>query len=421
MAAAMNEVRREPAKSLGAMLCRMLYVIAGVAPEDMTRLDQRTRIQYATLGLAFALNLIILVAVWVKVGHRYLGWPGVFVPGLAVPCLFVLCMDRLVAMRHRRLTGELAGFNLPEGDTRRSETAFRVAMALAFSVLTTFTFMLDQAASPIRVKQDDVSRLKNRPLHEEMTQRVLTSYDQRRTELDARSKQHQLDRESLQTQLDSVNQQLAEVQGRARMARDQAAMEAGGLDQRVLGPGPRFRAQLAMAIQNEQSASQLQASQRNLIAQRQAVDKSAAELAVALNAALMARNRGLANVDIDMQEDLRFQQPKRGLFADATAFLALYSEPGEAAGMWLFTLILFPVLLAIECAALLALSINPSSPLDVLRMAENRASASRLVADAEIAMARSQSRGAPIEIVVEPGPPIEQAHAGAPAERAGGR
>ena len=421
MAAAMNEVRREPAKSLGAMLCRMLYVIAGVAPEDMTRLDQRTRIQYATLGLAFALNLIILVAVWVKVGHRYLGWPGVFVPGLAVPCLFVLCMDRLVAMRQRRLTGELAGFNLPEGDTRRSETTFRVAMALAFSVLTTITFMLDQAASPIRVKQDDVSRLKNRPLHEEMTQRVLTSYDQRRTELDARSRQHQLDRESLQKQLDSVNAQLAEVQGRARMARDEAAMEAGGLDQRVLGPGPRFRAQLAMAIQNEQSASQLQASQRNLIAQRQAVDKSAVELAVALNAALMARNRGLANVDIDMQEDLRFQQPKRGLFADATAFLALYSEPGEAAGMWLFTLILFPVLLAIECAALLALSINPSSPLDVLRMAENRASASRLVADAEIAMARSQSRGAPIEIVVEPGPPIEQAHAGAPAERAGGR
>ena len=418
--AAINEVRREPAKSLGAMLCSLLYVIAGVAPEDVTRLDQRTRIQYATLGLAFALNLIILLAVWMKVGTRYLGWPGLFVPGIAVPCLFVLGLDRLVAMRHRRLSGELAGFNLPEGNPRRSETVFRIAMALSFSVLTTLTFMLDQASSPIRVKQDDVSRMKNRPLHEEMTQRVLTSYDQRRTELDARSKQHQLDRESLQKQIESVNQQMAEVQGRARIARDQAAMEAGGLDQRVLGTGPRFRAQLAMAMQNEQSAAQLQASQRNLIAQRQAIDKSAAELAVALNTALMGRNRGLANVDIDMQDDLRFQQPKRGLFADATAFVALYSEPGEAAGMWIFTLALFPVLLAIECAALLALSINPSSPLDVLRMAENRALASRLVGDAEIAMARSQSRGAPIEIVIEPEPPIEQAHAGAQAERAGG-
>ena len=106
------------AQRLGSTCVGVLYWMSGAAREDLQGLPQRTRIQYATLGLAFAVNLLVLVFVWGKVGLRYFGWPGLVVPGLALPLLFVMCLDRLVAMRTRRLRGELDGFNLPDAPGR---------------------------------------------------------------------------------------------------------------------------------------------------------------------------------------------------------------------------------------------------------------------------------------------------------------
>ena len=75
--------------------------IAGAAPDDVCRLSQRTGMLYTALGLVFAANFLILLFVWCKVGWHYFGVPGLLVPGITVPVLCVIGLDRLVAMRRR--------------------------------------------------------------------------------------------------------------------------------------------------------------------------------------------------------------------------------------------------------------------------------------------------------------------------------
>ena len=377
-------------------LMSMLHVVAGAAPQDLVQLDQRASMQYATLGLAFLLNLVILLAAWIKVGVAYFGAVGVLVPGTVVPCLFVLGLDRLVAMRGRRLTGELAGFNLQDVQRRSREPVLRLAMAVALSGLTTFTFLLTLSTDSIRQRQNEDARVTNQPLRQELTERVQASYSQRTAQIQAREQRLQQERAAQQTQAEVIVQDLAQVETRARQSRDYAAMEAGGLDNRLTGTGPRFRAQMQLALQNDQAAATLRMQLRQAEGRRQAAEKELVDSSAAAATALADRNRGLVNLDEDIRLDDRYVAPRRGLFADATAFVRLYSDPQEALGRWLLTLLTASVLFTLECAALLALALNPSSPLDVLRMARHREQAARVVAESETLIARARAAGAPI-------------------------
>ena len=89
-----------------------LQRLAGAAAEDMAFLDERTRMQYTALGTVFALNFVFLCAAWMKVGYVYLGPVGLLVPGLALPALMVLGLDRVAAMRPRPLEGDLAALGM---------------------------------------------------------------------------------------------------------------------------------------------------------------------------------------------------------------------------------------------------------------------------------------------------------------------
>lgn len=389
--------QREPV-SFTQRVRNLLYVLAGAAPQDIARLEQRTGMQYGTLGAVFLLNLVILSGAWIAVGTTYFGAIGVLVPGLAVPAMFVLGLDRLVAMRGRRLTGELAGFNLPEAAGPNWEPALRVAMALALASLTTMTFLMSQSRDSIHELQNQDARQSNRAMRQELTERIDAAYEQRASQQQAREERLALDRQEQQARLESLTQQLSSIEARARRARDEAAMESGGLDNRVRGNGPRHAAQMQLANQNEAAAQDLRARQRATAAARQATDKEIAELAGAANANLAERNQAMARLDDAMKADQRYVAPRRGLFADATAFVRLYADPTEAAGRWLFTVFAVAVMFALESAALLALALNPSSPLDVLRMARNRETASAIVAESEIAVARTRAAAAPIHV-----------------------
>lgn len=388
-----------PTASLSTRVQDLLHCMAGAAPQLLARLDDQVRMQYATLGLVFLLNLLILVAVWIKVGVAYFGAVGVLVPGIAVPCLFVLGLDRLVAMRRRTLKDELAGFNLPGSTSRLGlEPVLRVAMAVALSALTTFTFLMSQSTDSIRHLQNEDARLANQGLRQDLTERALTTHSLRAGQSQAREQQLLADRKALQAQIEATQADLVQIESRARQSRDMASMEAGGLDRRPQGMGVKFHAATEMALHNEQAAADLRARLRQVQAQRESADKELAEVRGAADGAMSERNRSMGQLDEDMRLDSRFVTARRGLFADATAFVRLYADPQEAVGRWLLSILLVAVMFALECASLLALAMNPSSPMDVLRMATSREQAARAVAESEIAVAREAARSPAIEV-----------------------
>lgn len=376
----------------------LLQSTAGASQQDLARLDERAGMQYATLGLAFVLNLVILSAAWIKVGLHYFGALGVLVPGLAVPALFVLGLDRLVAMRGRPLKGELAGYNLPGGHGSKWEPRLRLVMALALASLTTFTFLLTLSTDSIRQRQQEDSRVANQALRQELTERIQATHTLRLSQAQSREQQLLHERLRLTQQLDTVTHQVVDAEAVARNARTQASMEAGGLENRLRGAGPRFQAQMQISLQNEQTSAALREQHRQTQLTRNATDQELATLRNAATTALNERNQALVNLDEDLRLDARYVSPRRGLFSDATAFVRLYADPTESLGRWFVTVLCVSVLFALEASALLALAINPSSPLDVLRMARHREQAAKFVAESEIAVASARASGGAVRV-----------------------
>lgn len=383
---------------------RLCWWFAGVAREDMQHMPERTRLQYATIGLVVALNLLLLMAVWTKVGLRYFGPIGLL-PGLVVPALFALGLDRLIGMRRRPLTGELADLE-PAGPAPRSrEPVLRLLFALAFSLLTTFTFMLDLSARSIEVAQVAAAASANQALRQDYEGQARVPADAAQAQRQARLAQIEADHSALagrQPSLQAVQDQTA---AQARNARDEAAAESGGLGTRLEGEGPRFRARQLLAAQNEQAAQEAQQALAGIALQRAALDQEAATIRQADQQAGATLAAALASVNARMAQDPRFQRMGQGLFSDATTFVKLYGDPLEGPGRWLLTALLLPVLMALECAALLAFAVNPVSPVEVLRMAGNKSAAAAIVAQCAVDVASARSRHAAVRVMPAAAPP----------------
>jgi len=383
------------------LFSRMLWWLAGVAREDMRRMPERTRLQYATLGLVVALNLLLLVAVWGKVGLRYFGLIGLL-PGFVVPALFALGLDRLIGMRRRPLSDELADLE-PAGPTpRRSEPLLRLLFALAFSALTTFTFMLDLSARSIETAQVATAAGANQALRQEYEARTRAPAEADQVLTLARLAQIEADRRDLAGRQASLQAVQDQTTAQARSARDEAAAEAGGLGNRQEGEGPRFRARQQLAAQNEQATLEAHQAAVTVALQLAALDQEAAALRQARQQAGANLATALAGINERMAQDPRYQRPGQGLFSDATTFVRLYSDPQEGPGRWLLTALLLPVLMALECAALLGFALNPISPLDVLRMAGNKSSAAAIVAQCAVDVASARSRHAAVRTAPAP-------------------
>lgn len=392
-------------------LLNLLWWFSGTDSETIKTCPARDKALRTALGLVFLLNYAALLLAWIKVGVRYFGWAG-FIPGLLVPSIF-LALDRIIAMRHRHLSGILAVYNIGQADDK-AEVKLRVAMALALSLATTFTFQLDQANSLIREKTQTQWKTANSALRQEITAQVDAEYKQQLASLEQRQKSLAEQRTITSDSLVDATNTVKDSAAKARAARDQQIYEKGGLDGRPAGEKTRFHAQRELAERNERVAAEAQSRQQVATKTLEALDGQLSKIALDRLNAEKDKTTRLAQVDESMRQDSRFVSDKAGLFSDATIFVGLFFEQDVAAGMWVMSLLMWLVLLALELSALIALAILPASAYDIALVANLRVEAAKLVAAAEIKLAQQASQSPPVQVRARPRPGNQRPNQGNP-------
>lgn len=391
-----DDRRRRPA----TLMRRCAFALVGASPDDLSRLSDRTQLKLAALGLAFGIGLVLLLAAWIHVGWTYFGWFGVLVPGVAVPMAMVLGLDRLIAMQTRPLRAELAPYNPPvtpeEAAERRNQKLVRLVMAMVFSAITTYTLLLSFSQDGIRQSQRNAANAANAQLRQTHEQRLNTEHDLRDSMLEKRLQDLQDERSQLSMSLAEADAAAKSSDKSALQARDEAAQEAGGLAGKATGYGPRYKAQRDIEAHHQAAAAQQSSRALQL---RQRIDQLDREVTglQQQRATLRAQtDLAMAAVPESIRSDPKYAPVKSGLFADSSAFIHLYSDPDEGTGHWVMTLLLTPFLFCLEMLPLLALALYGSSPLDVLRIAENRAEAAGVAAEAELLIARRRAALNPV-------------------------
>jgi len=381
---------------------KILYWLAGVSAGDMARLSARTRLKVATLGFVFGLGLVVLVWAWVHVGVTYFGPWGVLVPGLAVPAAMVLGLDRLMAMQPRRLTGELAAYNQvePPGEAaaRKSQHSARIGIAVVFSAVTVQTLLLSLSQADIQQAHRDSANKANSQLRSTFEQRVQSDYTLNEAALSQRLAELQSERATVVTESAQADAAAKSAEETALQAQSDASREAGGLEGRTTGTGPKYRAQSEIAAYSRAEAVKKRLQTYQLRQRVGAIDQSIKTVNEQRNSLRKSTDASLRAVPEAIKADPTYVAVKAGLFADSSALLRLYLDPDKALGYWALTILGVPFLFAIECLPLLGLSMYGSSPYDVYRMAQNRAEAAGSVAEAELLIARRHATMPPVGV-----------------------
>jgi hypothetical protein len=382
-----------------------LWWCSGTSAEDMRRLPERSRRQQAALGLLILGNFLVGAGAWMKVGWLFIGPVGLVLPGVVVPAMVIFGLDRLLAMRPRRLTRELAEMEPEPNRDERHEIRARAAMAGVFGLLTTFVLMLTLSMDAIRDHETRRAAAVNQPLRAEYEQRALAPLQIMQAQVDERMALVRSERETLVARLQSARDDATAAEAAGRAADDEAAREDGGLEGKLRGQGDRFRAQKAIAGNNRAAAARARDDAAQAERRIAALDAESAELAARVARAQAESQAQMANVDARMKADPRHVVPREDLFSTTGAFIALYADPQQGAGRWLLTLILLPVCVGLECAALLGITAAAPTPLDVLRMAGNRAVAAEIVAEESQRVADAHARMPLPQVVPRPEPP----------------
>jgi hypothetical protein len=377
-------------------LLMILWWFSGTDNETIRACAPRDRRHRTALGLVFILNYVVLIVVWVKVGIRYFGWGG-FIPGLLVPSVF-LALDRIFAMRHRRLTGELAVYDTGRVDSK-AEVRLRIAIALALSLATTFTFQMDRAGSLIRERMQVQWEAANSQLREEIATQVKTEYAKKKAYFQQYMKPLQEQRTNANNLLVEAQRAEQESSDKTRLAREEQLREEGGLDGRPAGRGRKFYAQQGLTELHEGIAAEVKSRQQAIIAVIEGLDKQLSGIADSLRDLDKSETDQLAKMDTLMQQDSRYV-PKKNieLFSDAAIFVGLFFDPEVALGMWLLSLLMWVSLLVMELAALIAISILPPSSYDIALIAGLRVDAARFVKAAETRLAQGDADSPPIQV-----------------------
>jgi hypothetical protein len=382
---------------------KALLVVAGCNDQLIERCGDHTKNRYAGLGAIFLLNYLILVCVWSKVGFTYFGPFGLVAPGVLVPSLF-LALDRLVAMRPRKLRGELEAYDVGASSSG-NEVYLRIWMAIVLSIATTTTFLIDQSKDLIEQKKQSQSTLLNKDLKNEYIRKGTEAL-----ELEISTKKQLLTSlESTLTmskkELWGLGQKKTIFEAAALNAEVQAQEERGGLNGKVQGCQDKCLAQLGIAHVNRQALNAAIDREIKVELVYLQTEEKINPLTISLKELLNERSLLLESVTKQYQADERYRFVATGLFADATTFLALYADENVGNGMWLFTAIIMGLMSTLELAVLLGLCLLPTTTYDTIQIAENRLEASRHVCDAEIGIIQQQAKYAPFE--VEPNTSIE--------------
>jgi hypothetical protein len=385
---------KQQSKTLSDRARQACWWVAGVCREDMKAMPARTQMAYTTVGMVLIANSVVLVAAWATVGWRYFGPVGLFIPGLVIPFVFVFGLDRLVAMGRRRLKGDLAAFEPPGPRKRNPEAWFRVGFASMFAALTTFTFMLDLSESSIRARQIKAAAVANEPLRREYIARLSQTSALVMQQNQARAEQIDEETRGLQADIRTAGSTLVEAENAARKAAEEMAREEGGVE-RMKGRGERYAAQGMIRDVNLAAAQAGRGELARLRERAAALEGEAAKLRAGRVGASDEMRAQLDGVDDRIKRDERYVAPQHGLFSDASTFIALYSDKDEGTGRWWISMLISEGLFGLECAALLAIRINPESVLDVLRRVDTQQRASAMEADAAVYAARASVRAAP--------------------------
>ena len=393
-------------------LNRILFWFSGTDPDIVKEMKSRDRMLRSGLGLVFLLNYFVLLLAWLKVGLRYFGWMGVLV-GLLVPSIF-LALDRIIAMRHRHLTGPLAVYNHGQTDDR-TEVKLRIIMALALSLATTFTFQMDQANSLISDKAKAQWQTANQTLRTEIAGLVSAEATAQKTALEATAKSLEKDIAVQEKQRNEAIEIARETASKARHARDEQSAENGGLG-RVAGQGSKFLAQRDIADRNQALAASANTAAETAQNKLNELNSTLSQVNKDISQLAEKSKNGIAEVDAAIAKDSRFVPMRTGLFSDATIFLGLFFDPAVAAGMWVMSIITWAVLLTLELAALLGLRLLPTSAYDLALITNLRSDSARLIAGSEIELAQLSARAVE-RIRVFPHPPDVETDDHAPPPR----
>lgn len=362
---------------------KFLWWMAGADQDCLNKMSLRVRMLYTALGTVFLGNFVFLVFVWGKIGVRYFGSFG-FVLGGLIASIFVLGLDRIISMRQRPIRGALEVYRINQPADTRGELILRIAISSVLCLASTFTFQMEQSHGLISAKHAEQARLKNASLRLELVERAEAEYMQHRSMLSVQEEALSEQRTVPLTEQRKAIKIENEAGHKARIAREEEFSEMGGLGARVVGDGVRAKAQRSLANQNEAIEA---AARRRKEAAAQALAKIDTDIRETKRQRIeMETNRRklLDNVDERMVKDIRYVPEKSGLFANATVFIGLFSDPDVSAGMWIFSVIIFGGLLAMELCSLIATKLIPSSQYDVAVIVNEIREAGLIVGSPEI-------------------------------------
>ena len=386
----------ERVEDLMTKLQEILLSISATDQVTIEQCSQRDQMIRSALGLVFILNYGILLLAWIKVCMRYFGLPGILA-GFLVPSIF-LGLDRIIAMRHRHLTGVLAIYSLGNGADDKTEVRLRITMALALSLCTTFTFQMDQANSLIRAKAQQQHKAANSGLRQELSAQIDAEFDQKRGDVARQVAVLEEQRARTKKDLDAAAGMASAAVVEAKAARDEQDRQLGGVDGRAEGGGAKFKAQRSIAQRNETIAADAKQGQNAAQKTLAGVDAQLQTVRQQAIGTEVEKARRLAQLDAAMAADSRFVPEKTGLFADATIFVGLFFDPDVAAGMIVLSVLIWAVLLSLELSALIALALLPTCAYDIALIANLRVAAASMVAAAETELVRRASQAPPIQV-----------------------
>ena len=378
------------AKSAIQALRAMLIWFTGMPASAVMAHRMDVQMRYTAAGFVLVTWYVFMLIVWCKTGLHFFGTGGALASAL-VPSI-MLAIDRMVISQPRNPGGELAAYAIDALKPKKWEYAMRVAVALVFSAVTTFTFLITEGQADIQAGQKRDQQLANATLRAEIVARIESQISERTRTVVARSTDLDAEAKILREDYADSRKQAGEAEVQFSGAQYNVAAELGGIEGRSQGEGARHDAYKLVATQSKDIAFRARAREnrsRELLVkvqvEQQALNKERERIA-------KDRASALGNVDGDLQEDERFVARKRGLFADATTLVKLYGDKDLGSGMILTNVGVSMFLLVIELAPLLALAFLATTVFDVERIADNRADASRIVADLEKDLLNSSSR-----------------------------
>lgn len=372
-----------------------LWWLAGTDRKTIENCQPRDQMARTALGVVFLLNYAALLIAWVNVGERYYGDMGIF-PGLLIPSVF-LSLDRIIAMRHRNLTGVLAVYNIGQADDK-SDIKLRIAMAISLSLATTFTLQMDQANAEIRDKSHAEWQAANANLRDEIVGQITAEYAEKQK---AAQEQETILKDKYTLAKQALEKAIAiedETSSKAREARDEQYAQDGGVGSRRIGQGSEYWAQFAIAEHNKALANEAKMSKKSAETRLNKLDEQLKIISKDRIKTESDKTKFLTKVDTVMRADSRFVSEKIGLFSDATLFVGLFFDSKVAAGMWVMSLVIWGVLLALELAALIALKLLPTTAYDVHLIADLRVEAAKIVTEAEIKLMQHAAQTPPIHV-----------------------